>query len=159
MENTQKTIIQIYVAFILAVVLNFVPSVTAQTLGALLLFVMVVAAYVYRFKSEKGTMMHSHMLYLIKSFWISSLFMAIGIVLSIQFADHSVIHNAVETVKGGVFLSEEQIENIIMEYTKQNLLVFCATLLPAIFYLVYRCVKGIILAKKHRVLDDLQSWF
>ena len=159
MENTKNTIIRIYIIFIISIALNFVPSVSAQTIGALLFFIMIIAAYVYRFKSEKGSIMHSHMRYLIKSFWIASLFLAIGILLSTQFADHSAINNAVDNLMESTHLNESQMQSVAMEYTKQNLLVFAAALLPSVFYLLYRCIKGIIFLKKHKTFDDYNSWF
>ena len=158
MIKEQKTVIQIYGFFLMAIIFNFLPSTLFQTIGLFLALGLVISAYVIRRRAENGSLAHSHMSYLIKSFWISSLLLVLGTVASFFLADHSIIHDAVDQVAGGVIMSEEQIEMILMDYARANFLIFSAVLAPSVLYLTYRIVKGLILAKDKKPIKNLKSW-
>lgn len=158
MNKEQKNIFSIYFSFLLAVLLNFAPSVEAQFFGALLFFVMIIAAYVYRYKSDPDSLTRNHMIYLIKSFWISSLFLAIGMAAAAFLADNTIIHNAVNGAQNGFFFSEEEIHIMMMEYIRKNVWIFVGTISPSIVYLIYRVVKGTILTKKNQFVPNIKTW-
>ena len=155
----QKNVIQIYGFFITAIIFNFLPSVLIQTIGLFLAIAVIIAAYVLRGRSEQGSFQHSHMAYMIKSFWISSLFLALGTIAAFFLADHSIIHETVDTIMTGAILSEEQLKEILMNYARSNFLVFSAVLSPGVFYLTYRLIKGIIFAKDRKTIKNLKNWF
>lgn len=158
MIKEKKNILQIYGIFLLAVILNFVPSAIISSFGSLLLLIIIVATYIYRAKSNSESLCYNHMCYLIKSFWISSLLLLIGIILTYLLGDHSIINNTVDGVVQGVMFTPDQLEIILMNYTKQNILVLLLTLSPSIIYLGYRVVKGMILANKEQKISNLKSW-
>ena len=161
MEKEQKTILQVYVTFIVAIILNIAPSATLQTFGALLFLVVLIAAYIYRAKAEsnKESLTYNHMSYAINSFWISSLFLVIGIAAAVALADHSIIHNTIENVKSGMFLDEEQLSSLLYDYARANIFIFSLTLGPSLVYLCYRLTKGILSVQKGNKIEKLKNWF
>lgn len=159
MQKEQKTILSIYIGFLIAVIFNFIPSSAVSTFGGILLIVLVIAAYIYRFRAEENSLTKNHMAYLIKSFWIASLFLLVGMIAAYVFADHSIINNSIETIKNGIIMSQEQIESLLMDYARANIFVFFATLSPSFIYLFYRLVKGMIHAKKSQSVVNLKNWF
>lgn len=158
MEKEQKTILQIYYALIASVILSILPSSVAKTFGFILFIVIFMATYYFRHKSDEKSLTHNHMQFIIKSIWISSLILLIGMAGAYFLADHSIIHNAVDFVKAGNFLTETQIENIIMNYMKENIFVFLFTLMPCLIYLIYRLCKGTVHAQKGQLMPNLKSW-
>lgn len=158
MTKETNTIMKIYGAFFASIIFNFVPSTIVQAFGGILLLIIVIATYIYRGRSNKESLMHSHMVYLIKSFWISSLFLAVGLAGAVALADHSIINEAVNTVASGALMSEAQIESIIMDYMHTNLMVFALTLGPSIIYLAYRVIKGMMLTQKVLPIPNPKNW-
>ncbi len=159
MSKEQKTIIQIYISFLIAIICNFIPSTIIQSFGGILFFILIIVIYIYRYRSNEGTLMYSHTYYLIKSFWISSLFLLIGMAGAFFLADHTLINETVNNILNGALLDEDQINTVIMNYLYDNILVFCLMLLPSLIYLTYRVIKGIILAKKEHLILNPKNWF
>ena len=159
MEKEQKTIFQIYIGFAAVVIFNFIPSSAVQTFGGILFIVLIVAAYIYRAKAQNNSVMHSHMAYLIKSFWIASLFLSIGIAAALALADHSIIYDAVDGVINGQMISEAQMNQVLMAYLHDNLLIFSLTFGPSILYMAYRVMKGMIRVKKNQIIANPKNWF
>lgn len=158
MNKEQSNIVQIYAAFIVAILLNFVPSTTIQAFGGIFLLLIVIATYIYRARAEKQSLTFGHMAYLIKSFWISSLLLLIGIFGAYLLGDHTIIHNTVDRVTGGIMITEEQLDAIMMNYLKTNFIIFSVTISPSVFYLTYRVVKGLLLAKDGKNINKPKSW-
>ena len=148
----------IYSGFLLALISNFIPVAAVQAVGGVLLLVLLVMAYIWRSGAVDGGYRHTHMCYLIRSFWIGSLFLVVGIVLAVLLADHSLIQGAVDGIAAGAYLEEEQINNILMQYTVDNLVVFALTLLPSLAYLAYRFLKGMVIANKEEPVTNIKSW-
>ena len=153
----QKTVIQVYGFFLTAVIFNFLPSLLIQQIGLFLAIAVIIAAYVLRSRSENGSFQYSHMAYLIKSFWISSLLLVLGTIASFFLADHTIINETVETISTGVAFSEDEMKVILMRYAQENFLIFSAVLAPSVLYLSYRIVKGMMLAKDRNPVKNLKK--
>lgn len=158
MEKEQKTILQIYYALIASVILSILPSIVAQTFGFILFIVIFMATYYFRHKSDEKSLTHNHTQFIIKSIWVSSLVLLAGMGAAYLFGDHSIIYNAVDYVKAGNFFTESQLNNIIMNYMKENIFVFLFTLMPCLIYLIYRLCKGTVHAQKGQLIPNLKSW-
>ncbi|HPF78222.1 MAG TPA: hypothetical protein PLF01_02920 [Alphaproteobacteria bacterium] len=158
MNKEQSNIVQIYIAFIVAIIMNFVPSTAVQALGGILLLLIVIATYIYRARADKKSLTFGHMAYLIQSFWISSLLLLIGIFAAYLLGDHTIINNTVDRVMGGMMMTEEQLDAIMMNYLRTNFMVFSLTISPSLIYLTYRVVKGLLLAKDGKNINKPKSW-
>lgn len=158
MTSEQKKTLQVYGVLIVAIILNFLPGVFIQTVGAFMALAAIIAAYVVRKKADKDSLAENHMTFVIRSFWISSLFLAIGITASVVLADHSLIHNMYDDISQGAFYSESQINAIMHEYARTNFIVFTMAFAPAILYLVYRLIKGAVKARKYENIENVKSW-
>lgn len=160
-DETQKkeisTTIQIYGGFILAIILNFVPLVSAQMIGALLLFILVIATYIKR-KRTKSDFIKNHMSFMIKGFWVSSLMLLIGILAAYILGDHSVINGIMASVEDGQIITEPLMEAALMQYTRDNYLVFALCLTPPFIYLVARAWRGIMRAKQSAQFENPKAW-
>ena len=159
MKKERQNILQIYGLFLFSITLNIVPSSLISSIGILLLMLTIVAIYIYRNKAGHDSLQYNHMTYMIKSFWISSLLLIIGILVTYLLANHSIINNAVDSIMAGVVLSEEQMKEILMSYARENYFILAVTLLPSILYLLYRVIKGINFARQSKKIENSQSWF
>lgn len=129
-----------------------------QTVGLFLALGTIISAYIVRYNADKGKFTHGHMGYIIKSFWISSLFLAIGILASFFLADHTIIENTVDSVNSGAFVTEAEVQLIMMDYARANFFVFTMAFAPSILYMLYRLVKGMIKAKAYDDITNPKSW-
>lgn len=159
MNKDQKTILQFYTAYIVAIICNIIPSSAVQTFGLILFIVIFIATYVLRGKSAKDSLIYNHMQFMIKSIWISSLILLMGMTAAYFIADHSIIYQTIESAKSGVFLTESQLNSILMDYMRANIFTFILTLTPSLIYLVYRFSKGVMYAKDGYVVPNLKNWF
>lgn len=158
MAKKNSIVVQFYIIYLVSVFLNFVPSHLISTFGSLLFLVIFIATYIYRSKHKENNFIHSHMVFIIKSIWISSLILIVGIILAYLLGDHSIIETAIAGVKRNIYLTEYQINEILMNYLKHNAVIFGLTLMPAIIYLIYRLARGLKNAKQQKPIKNLKSW-
>lgn len=158
MTKNQWDVLGVYITFILALISNFIPSTMIQAFGGILFFVVLCTAYFIRWKNKTVSFKNNHMTYLIRTFWIGSLILGIGMALSLLLADHSIINNTVEGMMNGISFSQEELTIIMRNYAFKNIVVFGLTLLPSIIYLTYRTVKGMIKAYNNQEILDVKSW-
>ena len=158
MENTKKNVLIIYAIYIISIILNVIPSTFIQTLGLFSFFTVFIITYIYKSKMKENIFVYSHMKFILKSIWVSSLILLIGMVAAYFWADHSIIYQTVNTVQNGIFLTESQINGLIMDYMRANIFVFIITLTPCLIYLIYRLTKGTSLAKTNQHIDNLKTW-
>ena len=74
-------------------------------------------------------------------------------------ADHSPINDAVDAISNGTIYSEEEIQAILMDYSRKNFLVFSLTLGPSLIYLAYRTGRGMVTARHNSHIKNIKSWF
>ncbi len=158
MEKDQKTTLQIYLAYIIAVICNIVPSSAVQTFGLILFIVIFAATYFYRNRSPSESLIHNHMQFIIKSIWISSLVFLVGMITAYFMADHTIVYQTYETIMNGVFLTQDQINGFVMDYMRANIFTFVITLMPSLIYLAYRLAKGILHARKGYIVLHSKNW-
>jgi uncharacterized membrane protein len=159
MNKDQKTLLQIYVAYLISLICNIIPSSTVQTFGMILFIIIFIATYFYRSKSEENSLINTHMQYIIKNIWISSMFLIIGMIAAYLLADHSIINQTMNAIQQGIIPSEDQINDLLLTYFKFNIFVFIATLSPSLIYLAYRLINGMVKAKENSPIINLKNWF
>jgi len=98
------------------------------------------------------------MTYFVKSFWISSLALLVGIIFAAFLSDNTLIHNIVDSFTSGILLSKHEMNIVLMQYARKNIIVLLLTISPSIIYLFYRIIKGMILANKNQFIPNLKSW-
>lgn len=158
MNKEQKNITYLYIALFVSLGMNFIPYIIIQQFGFLLFITLFIATYIYKHQSDPDSLTKNHMIFIIRTIWIGSLILTVGIIAAGLLADNTIIHNTVDGVMNGVYFSETELNDILIEYTRQNLLVFAATILPSIGYLIYRFIKGAILANKNQLIPNLKHW-
>lgn len=158
MSKDQKTVLQIYIAYLASIIMSFIPSSPLSTFGTILFVIIFIATYYYRRKSSAGEFTYTHMQFILKTIWISSLILIVGMAAAYLLANHTIIYQTYESIKGGLFLNEDQINGLIMDYFRANIFVFLLTLSPSLIYLGYRFIKGIIFAKNNQKIENLKSW-
>ncbi len=168
MDNTsqQKTIKTLYAFLILSTILSFVPFIAAQFASLLLIMAVLLAAYIYKGKDAEDGLLFNHMTYLIRTIWICSAFLIVGIIgaglyLYTQ-GEHSLIHSAANQAANGVILSQAELESLTMQYMEVNktpliigTLVFVG---PTIAYFIYRIVHGYSRAGNGYRIANPKSW-
>ena len=159
MNKDKNTALQIYGVYLISLICNIVPSNAIQTFGMVLFIIIFIATYIYRSKSEENSLMNTHMRYIIKSIWVSSIFLMIGMIGAYLLADHSIVNQTVNAVKQGMMFSEDQINDLLLTYCKANSFVFIATLSPSLIYLTYRLIKGMLITKNNAPITNLKNWF
>lgn len=158
MNKEQQNILTLYVGLIISTILNFIPVYSAQIFGSIFFLVLLMFSYIYRSQSEEGSAQKSHTCYIIKTIWIFSLFLVVGIILAGLFADNSAIQQTIEKVMSGVMVNEVALESILAGYMKSNFLVFFFTIVPSFLYFFYRLIKGIIEIKNNNPITNLKNW-
>ncbi len=157
--NKEKTnIMTLYIGLIISTILNFVPITSAQVFGSIFFLVLLITAYIYRAKSEEKTLQNSHSHYIIKTIWVFSLFLLIGIILAGLFSDNTALQNTIDNAKNGIMASEAELENILTNYLQNNFFVFALTIGPSFLYFIYRLYKGVTYAKNNTPIKNLKSW-
>lgn len=151
MTETQKTIIAVYAMIMAGSVLTLVPYGIVPFSGLACLFVGAVAAYVYRWRNRDQNLMDSHMRYIIRTFWWSSLILLIGIAafaaIIVSNGDLSMIDQMTKRAEAGIIPTEDDIQAMQYAFLQGNAkLIGLAALLslPAYpFFLLYRVLRGV----------------
>ena len=163
----QKNVQNIYAAFAAALIFQFIPLVTIQVFGFFLFIGVLVAAYMLRGKSETESLAYNHAHFIIRTIWIWSLFLMVGMVIAVpwfsQVADHSIIQSFLDQVSGGMMPSHEMMNDVMKRYMLANLadLLFIAgvALGPSMVYIIYRFAKGLTRALKGHRIGNVKNWF
>ncbi len=159
MTIDQYDVFGVYISFLLALISNFIPSTMIQFFGGFLFIVTFFSAYIIRWKNKNESFKKNHMTFLIRTFWIGSLILVIGMLLSILLGDHTIINNTVEGIMNGIVFTYSELTVIMMNYARANIFVFGLCLLPSLIYLSYRLIKGMIKTYYHQEIEHLKSWF
>lgn len=159
MEKQQHNILTLYIGLFISTVLNFAPSYDLQIFAFLFFFVLFVACYIYCYKYKNNEFQYSHSKYLIKTIWAFSLFLIIGMFSATIFADNALIDSTMDKAMNGILMSKSELEQTLMTYTKQNFLIFLATIGPSFLYFFYRLIKGGVQAKNNEPMTNLKNWF
>ncbi len=159
MQKDQKNILSLYVGIFISIILNFVPVYSVQVFGFVFFFASLISCYIYRSRSKENSLQHSHAVYLIKTIWIFSLFLFIGIIAAGLLADNSSIHAIIDQASNGIMPNERAMEEVLINYMKNNMLVFMVTIGSSFIYAFYRLYKGMLLVKNNNIISNTKSWF
>jgi len=165
-QKQKSTINSLYALLILSTILSFVPFMAAQAFSLILLTVVLIAAYIYRFKDKEDGLLYNHMTYLIGTIWIGTTVIVLGIVAAglwvYMKGDHAIIHDLMTQAQGGYIPGEDEASSIMINYMTANksLLVTASlvTIGPAILYFVYRIANGFSRALRGYRIANPKSW-
>ena len=154
MIKEQQNMMALYIGFLISTILSFLPSYNLQILGFIFFFATLIMTYIYKYRSDINSFQYSHSKYLIKTVWIFSIFLLIGIIIAGTLADNSSINATMNNIMNGQMISEAELENILMGYMKQNAFLFFITIVPSFLYFLYRIFKGIKLIKNNSAVTN-----
>ena len=160
LEIEQKHVNRIYAAFAAMVIFLCVPSAVFSVIGILLLFYVMGNAYGLRKKYGEDSLVNNHMTYLIRSFWISSLFCLIGMIAAgIYIMETFDMNEFAASMTEAVAETMNTGQMVINGDMKKLIMVSIVTLGPSVVYLVYRVAKGVSRASKGYRIADVKGWF
>lgn len=150
-QDIKKTLLTLYALVGAGSIMMLIPYMLLPYAGIACAFVGLMSAYFYRWKQKNNMMMAFHTTYIIRTVWVSSLILTIGVILfgCIIFynGDMSVINMMMANVENGVVPSEADIASMqhIFVQTNKGLIITTAlfVLTPYPLYLVYRTIKGL----------------
>lgn len=158
MSKDQKIIIALYIAFIIGFISNFIPSSVIQMAGGLVFLIAIPVAYFIRSKNEEPSYNYTHTKFLIKTFWIASLILIVGIVAAIFWGDHTKINAVVDGMGQGISFTQDELNSVLRSYAFDNIITFSLCLGPSMIYLAYRVIKGLITAVNNQTINNLKNW-
>lgn len=165
--DEQKAVLKLYGAMAASVALQCLPAPILQAGGMALMLGALTFAYGLRRKSSPDTLAHNHMTFLIRTVWVSALFLLAGFagasVWFYQVGDHGPIHAAVDKVLSGLILDESSLFSLLEEYKDLNFRalvlasVFAAA--PPVLYFGLRIAKGFSRAARSYRIANPNQWF
>jgi len=174
-DPDQKKLYSIYALFGVSIALCVLPYMSAAILSAVFLTVLLIAACSLRKKAEPLSLVHNHMVFIIRSLWIAAL-MSLFTMLAASFymfqsIDYGAFNPCADTISGqgiealeamgyGEFYTIAQpcIDDFIaLNYNTLIVAVAIAGGLPLV-YLGYRFFKGMSRAVKGYRIADPKSW-
>ncbi len=158
MSKDQKIIIALYSAFIIAFISNFIPSDIIQMAGGFIVLLAISTAYIIRSKNEMTSYNYTHAQFLIKTFWISSLILIIGMIAALFLGDHTKINAVVDGIAQGIPFTQAELNAVLKNYAFDNIIIFGLSIGPSLIYLGYRIIKGLIKAVNNEIINNLKNW-
>lgn len=171
-DKQSKIVKNIYAGLVAITCLQFVPIMSIMIVSSIILMVLFGAFYVYRSKYGKGSLVENHMTYLIRTFWIGSLYLTIATILAViifwYYGDHSYLFDFIEDYRDGEFgvnvaAMLAAYNQMIINYSVDNksimIIVSLIAIVPGVGFMVYRVAKGMVRAMKGHILKDKNSWF
>jgi|GEM_PF-5872703 uncharacterized membrane protein len=153
-DPEQTKTLALYGVFIVALILQVMPSLTLQVLSLLLLFFAIVIITVFKNSAVQDGLLHNHATYLARSFWIWSFLMTIGAMIA------SFLIYKQHTPQEWMGIAQDLLENETDSvYYKSMAIYFIASLAPGLLYLAYRLAKGLHRALHGYRLAKPKSWF
>ena len=171
MKNSpeHKTILNIYAALTVSLLMSFLPMMSAAFLALAMFLGVWIAAYVIRSKSEHDSLSFDHMTFVIRTIWISGLFAVITTSIAGMYVISVVDSTAVMACASSVSTSldmkamEAAVQPCMDQFLQDNMSEFIkGTLIaagPLVVYLGYRLSKGLSRALKGHRIGDVKNWF
>ncbi len=172
-----KTILHVYGVLVAALLLSFVPDPAFAIVATIFFLGVWIAAYIIRKKAEEDSLTENHMIWIIRTLWITCLFSVVtitagGLYLWSQL-DYSAIQPCSEQAANYLMAQQSGTVNAteLMALMgpcedaflrdNQPALILSAIIaaLPLIIYLVMRLTKGLSRAVKGYRLASPKSWF
>lgn len=166
-DKKQKRVNHLYASFTAAIILLFIPLMSTQILGALLLLVALIWAYIMRGKDGIESLSGNHAAYIIRTIWIWGFFLSIGVIIAVPWfysiADHSAVENFMSQAANGHLAATETVNDVMAEYMRTNLspliMVSAITIGPSVIYIIYRLARGLSRALKGYRVANTKNWF
>lgn len=159
----RKDIMVTYIFLILGFLMSFVPHSIIHLLGILLMLAGVFQSYGlknYAKKGENSELTDNHSRFIIRTFWIGSLYLTIGIALAVILADHSPVYQMVDRIMlNPRYLTQDLLNALFLEYAKANWLVFLVTLGPGTVFFFYRLFYGLWKSYDGKTLPNCTAWY
>lgn len=162
MQQEQKTVLRVYTAFAVMLVLSCIPHLMAAAAAAILFAGILVAAYSIRSGGAPGGFTAAHMTWIIRTIWISSFIGGITTALAsiyvLKHYDPSIIHQCVDGIMNGT----ENVDACISRFIEANYNTFIIGAIlagvPVGLYLVYRFIRGGYPALQGHSVRNPQAW-
>jgi uncharacterized membrane protein len=134
-------------------------------LGLLAVIVGTIWAYRVRRTPPAGGLLNNHGRFMVRTFWISSFYIVIAMVLSSSIissnADKAAIEGMAEVLKTGA-ASPQDIAGMIHAYLETNRTLMTVTTLicfgPVVFFMLARFFIGYRLADAGRPIEHVKTW-
>ncbi|MAS86455.1 MAG: hypothetical protein CMH30_00550 [Micavibrio sp.] len=164
-DNERQTILGLYGAFAATIIAHLYPVGIMGLLAICLAIAVMIYAYVLKAKAEPSSLTHNHMVYIIRTIWIGSVYLLIFMAIALFYLWPRVDMTLINMVARGELsvATPEDIKSVEIRFmldNKQLMLesALMAFTLPAFFF-IYRCTKGVIRAAKGYRLNNIRSWF
>jgi uncharacterized membrane protein len=158
-EKEEKQINKVYAAMAGMLIFSCVPFVLLQILAFILLLYGMMKAYRLRARSAEDSMTHNHMEFLIRTFWISSLFFLIGfagaVVYLMKKLDLNAVNNILNSMENGMMTGQF----VLTPDIKTLAIVSVAAIGPSIVYFIYRIAKGFARSLQGYRIGNVKAWF
>lgn len=154
-EKEQKQVNRIYAALAAMIIFSCLPLAVLQVVAILLLFYVMGSAYILRSKYGEDSLVHNHMTYLIRTFWISSLFFAIGFVAAGFYLSGKLDLAAIEEMSNTMLTGQF----VVTENMKLLAVVSLVSMGPSMIYFIYRVAKGLSRALRGHRMGNVKEWF
>lgn len=168
-DKEQKIVTNIYAALSVALLMSFVPMMSAAVLATLMFMGVLVASYFIRRKADPASLTADHMTFIIRTIWIASFFALITMGAAIAYVlnvyDPSSVAACANNLAGAIDQASMMaaIQPCMNEFMAANMRYFINGAIigagPVVIYFVYRLAKGLARAVKGHRIGDNKSWF
>ncbi len=165
--KNKKTVTNIYAAFIVSVVLQFMPNASIQLFAMFLFLGVLIWCYIARKQYGHATLVENHTTYIIRTIWIFSLVMTAGFILCGVWLYSVADQESLQTFANEVMKAAESAppHDLTDAYTAMvevnfNVIIWASliTIGPSLIYLGYRLIKGARRGIKGYRIDNPTSW-
>lgn len=160
-------ILGLYAVLAFGVLMSCLPYMTAQNVGAVAVLLALIFSYVLESKSDKDSLETHHAIFIIRTIWIWTTFLLIGLcgagyVVSQQ-GNMAAIDQLMGMINSGGIPTEADIQAASEAYLNDNTDLILKTALvwlaPAQIYAVWRLARGLSRAVKGYRINNFRSWF
>jgi uncharacterized membrane protein len=175
-DPQRKTILNLYAAFAVSLVLTFVPHVIIGAVSLIFALGVLVAAYMVRRRNQPESLAANHATFIIRTIWIGSLFsvitLAIGSAIMIPRIDYASFGPCAQNMAAQgmdwaanashneVWMLASPCFDVFLRDNMQILILAgVVSILPIIIYFGYRITKGVLRASRGYRLPNPKAWF
>jgi len=145
--------------------LTFLPIAWWSMAGIVLMLIGIIWAYVLRSREGASELVHNHGRWQVRTFWISSVFAFIAVMLAGMTVSGNANNAALvkmQEMSAGGQISQDQIEALTNQYMSDNAPVLMwasiGYLSIPIIYAIARFVKGYRLASAGKPVENIKTW-
>ena len=174
-DPNQRKILRLYAAFGAALVLSVVPFILAALLSMILIFGVLIAAYILRTDTTPGSLVENHMTFIIRTIWIGSflalLTMTAGSIYLFQTIDNTPLDPCLQPLldirSGQTLIDPYAVFNILRgcfdNYWVANIKTFIISgsiaAGPVLLYFIVRYARGLARAMDGYRVANPHFWF